>query len=110
MAKLAFIGAGRMAGAMVRGLLRSKACAPSDIAVLGGAGAWRQSRQGNRRASRDVPADLLAGADAVVVACKPQQFLGLDAAFAAHAQGKLILSVLAGTRLETLGAFFAGAR
>ena len=36
MAKLAFIGAGRMAGAMVRGLLRSKACAPADIAVLGG--------------------------------------------------------------------------
>lgn len=37
--KLAFIGAGRMAGAMVRGLLRSGACAPADIAVIGGAGA-----------------------------------------------------------------------
>jgi pyrroline-5-carboxylate reductase len=111
MAKLAFIGAGRMAGAMVRGLLRSQACQPADIAVLGGAGASAgklAQETGVRLATS--PADLLAGADAVVVACKPQQFLGLDAAFATHARGKLILSVLAGTRLETLGGFFAGAR
>jgi len=40
--KLAFIGAGRMAGAMVRGLLRSGACAPADIAVIGGVGASAQ--------------------------------------------------------------------
>ena len=70
MAKLAFIGAGRMAGAMVRGLLRSKACAPADITVLGGAGA----SAGNLAKETDVrlatsPADLLAGADAVVLAC-----------------------------------------
>ena len=111
MAKLAFIGAGRMAGAMVRGLIRSKACQPGDIAVLGGAGASaaRLAQETGARLATS-PADLLQGADAVVVACKPQQFLGLDAAFATHARGKLILSVLAGTRLETLGAFFAGAR
>jgi pyrroline-5-carboxylate reductase len=111
MPKLAFIGAGRMAGAMVRGLLRSRTCQPADIAVLGGAGvsaAALAKDTGVRLATS--PADLLAGADAVVLACKPQQFLGLDAAFAAHAQGKLILSVLAGTRLATLGGFFAGAR
>lgn len=111
MAKLAFIGAGRMAGAMVRGLIRSKACAPADIAVLGGAGssAGNLARETGARLATS-PADLLSGADAVVVACKPQQFLGLDAAFATHARGKLILSVLAGTRLDTLGGFFAGAR
>ena len=100
-----------MAGAMVRGLLRSNACQPADIAVLGGAGVSASNlakETGVRLATS--PADLLAGADAVVVACKPQQFLGLDAAFAAQAQGKLILSVLAGTRLATLGGFFAGAR
>lgn len=100
-----------MAGAMVRGLLRSRTCQPADIAVLGGAGvsaAALAKDTGVRLATS--PADLLAGADAVVLACKPQQFLGLDAAFAAHAQGKLILSVLAGTRLATLGGFFAGAR
>jgi pyrroline-5-carboxylate reductase len=111
MAKLAFIGAGRMAGAMVRGLIRSQACRPGDIALLGGAGASAANlaRETGARLATS-PADLLQGADAVVVACKPQQFLGLDPAYAAHARGKLILSVLAGTRLETLGSFFAGAR
>ncbi len=109
--KLAFIGAGRMAGAMVRGLLRSGACAPADIAVIGGAGATAQklaAETGVRlAASAD---DLMRGADAVVVACKPQVFLKLDASFGPPAAGKLVLSVLAGTRTEKLGAFFPGAR
>ena len=109
--KLAFIGAGRMAGAMVRGLLRSGACQPADIAVIGGAGATAaklSAETGVRlAASAD---DLLRGADAVVVACKPQVFLKLDPSFGPPAAGKLVLSVLAGTRTEKLGAFFPGAR
>jgi len=109
--KLAFIGAGRMAGAMVRGLLRSGACAPADIAVIGGVGASAQklaAETGVRlAASAD---DLMRGADAVVVACKPQVFLKLDPSFGPPAAGKLVLSVLAGTRTEKFGAFFPGAR
>jgi len=109
--KLAFIGAGRMAGAMVRGLLRSGACQPADIAVIGGAGATAANlaRETGVRLATSA-ADLLAGADAVVVACKPQVFLKLDPAFGPPAAGKLVLSVLAGTRLAKLGAFFPGAR
>ena len=109
--KLAFIGAGRMAGAMVRGLLRSGACRPADIAVIGGAGATAANlaRETGVRLATSA-ADLLVGADTVVVACKPQVFLKLDAAFGPPAAGKLVLSVLAGTRLAKLGAFFSGAR
>ncbi len=109
--KLAFIGAGRMAGAMVRGLLRSRACQPADIAVIGGAGATAANlaRETGVRLATSA-ADLLAGADAVVVACKPQVFLKLDPSFGPPAAGKLVLSVLAGTRLAKLGAFFSGAR
>jgi len=111
MPKLAFIGAGRMAGAMVRGLLRSGACRPSDIAVLGGAGASAANlskETGVRLATS--PTDLLQGADAVIVACKPQVFLTLDPSFGPLGSGKLVLSVLAGTRLQRLSAFFPGAR
>jgi pyrroline-5-carboxylate reductase len=54
--------------------------------------------------------DLMRGVDAVVVACKPQVFLKLDPSFGPPAAGKLVLSVLAGTRTEKLGAFFPGAR
>lgn len=109
--KLAFIGAGRMAGAMVRGLLRSGACQPADIVVIGGASASAaklSAETGVRLATS--AADLLLGADAVVVACKPQVFLKLDPSFGPPAAGKLVLSVLAGTRLAKLGAFFPGAR
>ncbi|NBX34769.1 pyrroline-5-carboxylate reductase, partial [bacterium] len=111
MPKLAFIGSGRMAGAMVQGLLRSGACAPADLIVIGGddSTAADLARATGVRVAAN-PAELLAGADAVVLACKPQQFAGLDKAYASLAQGKLVLSILAGTRLATLGTFFASAR
>jgi len=100
-----------MAGAMVRGLLRSGACRPADIAVLGGAGvsAANLSKETGVRLATSA-ADLLQGADAVVVACKPQVFLTLDPSFGPPAAGKLVLSVLAGTRMERLAAFFPAAR
>jgi pyrroline-5-carboxylate reductase len=111
MPKLAFIGSGRMASAMVQGLLRSGACQPVDITVIGGQGASAaklSQATGVRVAS--TPEELLKGADAVVLACKPQQFAGLNPEYATLAQGKLVLSVLAGTRLATLSQFFHGAR
>jgi pyrroline-5-carboxylate reductase len=111
MPKLAFIGSGRMAGAMVQGLLRSGACAPADITVIGGNDSTAvdlAKATGVRVAA--TPTELLAGADAVVLACKPQQFTDLDKSYATLAQGKLVLSILAGTRLATIGAFFSSAR
>lgn len=111
MARFAFLGSGRMASAMARGLLRSGAFRPSDLACIGGSGTssllLAQELGIGLAAS---PAALMEGADVVVVACKPQVFPGLDAAYGRLAAGKLVVSVLAGTRLERLGAFFAGAR
>ena len=111
MAKFAFIGAGRMAGAMVRGLLRSGVCQAADISVLGGAGASaaQLSKDTGVKMAKDA-ADLLHGADLVVVACKPQQLASLDKAFGELTKGKAVLSVLAGTRLATLQKLFLGAR
>ncbi len=100
-----------MAGAMVRGLLRSGVCQASDISVLGGAGASaaQLSKDTGVKLAKDTT-DLLNGADVVIVACKPQQFANLDKAYGELTQGKAVLSVLAGTRLATLQKFFAGAR
>jgi pyrroline-5-carboxylate reductase len=36
--KIAFLGAGRMASAIIDGLLSTKAATASDIAILGGSG------------------------------------------------------------------------
>jgi len=79
--------------------------------ILGGAGvsAQKLSQETGVRLAISA-ADLMQGADAVVVACKPQVFLTLDPSFGPPAAGKLVVSVLAGTRCERLAGFFAGAR
>jgi hypothetical protein len=61
-------------------------------ARIGGAGATAANlaRETGVRLATSA-ADLLAGADAVVVACKPQVFLKLDPSFGPPAAGKLVL-------------------
>jgi pyrroline-5-carboxylate reductase len=109
--KIAFIGGGRMASAIIDGLLATKAAAPADIAVLGGAGptaAALAARTGVRLAA-DL-ADLLCEADLVVVAFKPQHLAGADPRLAGLTRGKLVLSVLAAKTLARLAKTFPHAR
>lgn len=111
MPKIAFLGAGNMAGAILRGLIAAAAIAPKDAAVLAGTGksAPELAAGTGARLAKDLP-DLLAGADAFVLACKPQHFSGLDAGLASLTAGKLVVSVLAGTPLSRLREKFPGAR
>src|ERR1019366_6124749 len=60
-------------------------------------------------ASTDLAA-LLAPADAIVLACKPQQLAGLDPRITGLAAGKLVLSILAGKRLASLAKVLPKAR
>jgi pyrroline-5-carboxylate reductase len=111
MSKIAFIGAGNMAAAIVTGLLAKKVCAPADIACLGGSGASAQKlsdRTGVRLAF--TPDDLLATADIVVVAFKPQHLATLDPRLASLTAGKLVISVLAAKTLARLSTAFPSAR
>ena len=111
MARFAFIGAGRMASAMVGGLLARKAAAPADIACLGGNDetAPTLARRTGITAAADLAA-LLSPADAVVLACKPQQLAGLDPRAAELTAGRLVISILAGKRLARLAQTFPRAR
>ncbi|MFM9081984.1 MAG: pyrroline-5-carboxylate reductase [Opitutaceae bacterium] len=111
MPKISFLGAGRMASAMVEGLLTKRVCTAADLVCNdGGDGtaAALATRTGARAAGSLT--DLLSTADTLVLACKPQQLAGLDPSLAALASGKLVLSILAGTRLERLAQVFPGAR
>jgi pyrroline-5-carboxylate reductase len=111
MAKIAFLGAGRMASAMVQGLLARKAATPADLSCLSGpdsTAADLAARTGIALArSTD---ELLAGADAVVIAFKPQNLADADPRLADLTAGLLVLSILAGKRLIRLQRSFPRAR
>ncbi|MDD3180057.1 MAG: pyrroline-5-carboxylate reductase [Opitutaceae bacterium] len=109
---IAFIGAGRMASAMVDGLLTKGAAQPADLACIGSP-ADNTAQLLSRRtgiALHDTFPALVSSADTVVLACKPQQLAGLDACLAALTAGKLVLSILAGKRLAGLALKFPRAR
>ena len=109
--QIAFLGAGRMASAIVDGVLARQAAAPANLAVLGGSGptaAALAARTGARLAT-DLP-DLLRTADVVVVAFKPQHLAGADPRLAELTRGKLVLSVLAAKTLARLEKTFPHAR
>ncbi len=109
--RIAFIGAGRMASAIVRGLLEKEHYAPGEIACTCGddpTGPALAEQTGIQYLADITPA--LYEAEAVVLACKPQQFAAISAELAEAARGKLILSILAGTPLSRLSEKFAHAR
>jgi pyrroline-5-carboxylate reductase len=110
MSKIAFLGAGRMASAMVGGIL-GKGVRPADLACTSGPDdTARQLSAKTGITAEDDLAKLLAGADAIVLACKPQQLASLDLRLAELTTGKLVLSILAGKRLGTLAKTFPKAR
>lgn len=111
MSKIAFLGAGNLVSAMVDGLLAQGSTAPSDLICLGGSGrsaATLAARTGIKQAGS--LEELLAGADLLVVAFKPQHLAAADPRLAELTAGKLVVSVLAGKRLATLARVFPRAR
>ncbi|MGA2052773.1 MAG: pyrroline-5-carboxylate reductase [Opitutales bacterium] len=111
MTHVAFIGAGKMASAMVRGLIAQRIYPASALACISGddpTAAHLAQSAGIHCAAH--PSALLAHADIVVLACKPQQLAALDPAYPDLTRGKLLLSILAGTPLAKLRARFPHAR
>ncbi len=111
MPKIAFIGAGNMAAAIVTGLIAKQVYGTADIACLSGSG-----KSGQNLAARmgivygETLEKLLVGADIVVVAFKPQHLATADTRLAELTAGKLVLSVLAAKTLARLEKTFPKAR
>lgn len=100
-----------MASAIVKGLLEKEHYAPEEIACTCGddpTGPALAEATGIQYLP-DI-ATALYEAEAVVLACKPQQFAEIHTDLAEAARGKLILSILAGTPLARLSEKFTHAR
>jgi pyrroline-5-carboxylate reductase len=111
MRKIAFLGSGNMAGAIVDGLLAKNAATPAELICLGGddnTASVLQARTGIAIAHS--LEELLAEADMLVVAFKPQHLASADARLTPLTTGKLIVSILAGKRISSLSAVFSRAR
>ena len=111
MNEIAFLGSGSMAAAMVDGMLAKNALAPASMACIGGSGASAPklaSRTGIRLATS--LRDLLSAAGTLVVAFKPQHLATADPSLAELTQGRLVISVLAGKKIEALARVFPRAR
>ena len=111
MDEIAFLGAGNMATAMIEGLIEKGAYPPGRIVCMGGSGASASAlaaRTGVRLA-RSLE-ELLGRADTLVVAFKPQHLAAADPRLGPLAADRLVISVLAGKRVESLSRVFPGAR
>jgi len=104
--KLAFIGGGMMGEAIIAGAIRKDVADPAAIAVCEIAAARRQllSNQYKVKVSEN-PADVVDGADIVVLAVKPQEFRTAAGQLSeALAPGQTVMSIMAGVRVETIAA------
>lgn len=109
--KIAFLGSGRMSGAMVKGLLHQKIVTPSDVRCTGARDgtAEKLAAATGIKATYD-PSILLAEADVVVAAFKPQQLDEVDPSVSELTDGKLLISILAGIQTGRLARVFPKVR
>lgn len=109
--KYAFLGAGRMASAIIQGMLRAKVCEPSEIVAACPEPELLQSlRDATSIQVVSENAAAAAKAEVLVLCVKPQ-----DAAKALKQTGeavknKLLISIAAGLSLESLQNHASGAR
>lgn len=109
--KIAFLGAGNMAAAIVDGLIARNPDSASDVACFSASGRTSSAlaaRTGIQLAN--TLDELLVPADVVVIAFKPQHLASADPRLAELTAGKLVVSVLAGKKLATLAKTFPRAR
>jgi len=108
--RIAFLGGGNMASALIGGLLK-KGVDASWISVIEVSPAARErlaARHGVRAST--APDAATQKADTLVLAVKPQDLRPVAAALAGSVRGKLVISIAAGVRLEALSRWLGGHR
>lgn len=101
--KMAFIGGGVMGEAILSGVLRSKLTSAADITVCD-TDETRRKAVAEKYSVRTIkdPVNTIQGADVVIVAVKPQSLDEVMADLAGQLKGQLLLSIVAGARMDAL--------
>ena len=102
--RVAFVGGGNMASAIIGGLIGRGLPARQIQVIEPLPEAREQLRQRHGVAAQEAASAALAGIDVLVWAVKPQSFQAAAAPLAAHAGAALHLSVMAGIRAEAIAA------
>ena len=105
--KVAFIGGGNMAGALIGGMLQA-GFKPSEIDVLeidSARGAELTAHHSVHTHQR--PGDWLQASEVIVLAVKPQQMREAAASIQPHLTQPLVLSIAAGVRAQTIADWLA---
>lgn len=111
MTKILFIGAGRMASAMVQGLVAGKVFPPGELACTSASGVSAENLARETGIEWGASASALLGdASVAVLAMKPQHLAGLSLEMESETEGKLVVSILAGKPLRELERRFPRAR
>ncbi|MEI6421279.1 MAG: pyrroline-5-carboxylate reductase [Lentisphaerota bacterium] len=102
--KISFIGAGRMATALAAGLIK-KGFSKSNVSAfdVSESASAKFAEKTGVRISKDISGSI-SDADIVLLAVKPQNVSEALAAARPLIKDKLLISILAGTRIETLKA------
>ncbi|AWT59599.1 MAG: Pyrroline-5-carboxylate reductase [Candidatus Moanabacter tarae] len=111
MSRVAFIGAGRMATAMVSGLLDTEFCRNTEICCMSAPDGTAEELA-LKTGIGVVPnlSQLIENADILILAIKPQQLETLEVSKLTSLSGKLVISILAGTKLANLRTKFSEAK
>jgi pyrroline-5-carboxylate reductase len=109
--KIAFLGAGRMASALARGLVQAKVCAAAEIAVADPVEAARQQLATSLGAKAvETNAAAVSDAEVVLLCVKPGDVPAALAACGSSLAGKMLLSIVTGWSISALRGHAAGAR
>jgi len=98
MSRIAIIGAGNVGGALFRCL---EGIFGEDALIVCDTSEQQLAKVGARHSSRDAQAAVRT-ADVVIVAVKPQSFAALARSMTTPLDGKIIVTVMAGVRLEAV--------
>ncbi len=101
--RLGFIGGGKLAGSVMRGLVRAKFCAPAEIILS-------EPQEVARTALREElgisvtaeNAEVAEHAEVILIGVKPGVVLDVVAGMAATTRDKLVISLAAGVRVASM--------